>query len=369
MNKTLWIFVACTLTASATAAHAENTVKDKQLYKQALYTCGTNGYKAYRIPALVVTNKGTLLAFCEGRKDDIRDHGDIDIMLRRSLDGGKTWSEQVIVHEEGGTNKVTIGNPCPVVDRDTGVVWLAFCRNNNTVFMTSSKDDGKSWAKPIEITASVKKKAWDWYATGPGHGIQLTRGKHKGRLVFPCDHNEGKICRSHAFYSDDHGKTFVLGQAAGEKMNECEAVELADGRLLLSMRNTLGNDRRAFSVSKDGGATWSKPCVNKDVYCPVCQSSILRYSWKPNIILYSGPGGPSRVKMTVRASYDEGKTWPVSRRVKERGGSGYSDLAVLPDGSVCCFYEAGWKGPIVFAKFPLSWLTEKQNQIRREMRK
>ena len=223
--------------------------------QQPLYTCRTKGYSAYRIPSLVVTTKATLLAFCEGRKNSIKDHGDIDLMLRRSTDGGKTWSEQVIVYEEGDTEEITIGNPCPVVDRDTGTVWLAFCRNNRDVFMTHSKDDGKSWAKPTEITADVKAEGWGWYATGPGHGIQLTRGKYKGRLVFPCDHGTKQGGRSHVFVSDDHGKTFVLTQATGWKMNECEVVELIDGRLLLSMRNGLGKGQRAFSISKDGGGT------------------------------------------------------------------------------------------------------------------
>jgi len=331
----------------------------REVYKKDLYTCGAEGYKAYRIPALVVTNNGVLLAFCEGRKDNIRDHGDIDLVLRRSRDSGKTWSDQVIVHEEGGAEKITIGNPCPVVDRSTGVIWLAFCRNNRRVFMTRSSDDGKTWAKPTEITASVKKEAWGWYATGPGHGIQLTRGKHKGRLVFPCDHGEGKIGRSHVFYSDDHGKTFVLGQPTDEKMNECEVAELADGRLLLTMRNGLGKLRRAFSISKDGGVTWSKPKVNDQVYCPVCQASIHRYSWKPNILLHSGPGGPDRRNLTVRASFDEGETWPAAK-VIDLQGSGYSDLAVLPDGSICCLFESGWKKPIVFARFSLKSLTAKR---------
>lgn len=352
MKISLCILAACAIAAGSVIA---KDAAVEEPYKQALYTCGEKGYKAYRIPAVVVTNKGTLLAFSEGRKDNIGDHGDIDLMLRRSLDQGKTWSEQVIVHEEGGTKKITIGNPCPVVDRETGVVWLAFCRDNRDVFMTHSKDDGKSWAKPTEITASVKKKSWGWYATGPGQGLQLTVGKYKGRLVFPCDHSEGKVGRSHVFYSDDHGKTFVLGGATEDKMNECEAVELTDGRLLLSMRNGLRKGKRAFAISRDGGATWSKPRVNENVYCPVCQSSIHRYSWKPSILLYSAPGGPGRTNLTVRASYDEGVTWPDAR-VLDLHGSGYSDLAVLPDGSVCCLFESGWRNPIVFARFPLEWI-------------
>jgi len=134
-------------------------------------------------------------------------------------------------------------------------------------------------------------------------------------------------------------------------------VELADGRLLLSMRNGYGKGRRAFALSKDGGETWSKPELNAQVYCPVCQSSIHRYSWEPNVLIYSAPGGPGRIEMTVRLSYDEGKTWPVAKLVDE-AGSGYSDLAILPDGSVCCFFESGWRKPLVFAKFPLKWLAE-----------
>ena len=336
--------------------------------EQVLYRSGTEGYHTYRIPGLVVTAKGTLLAFCEGRKTSRSDHGDLDLMLRRSTDGGKTWSAQQIIYEEGGTAKVTIGNPCPVVDTATGTVWLAFCRNNDRVFMTRSADDGLTWAKPEEITADVKEKDWGWYATGPGHGIQLTRGRQKGRLVFPCDHGvkgreggwKGKG-RSHVFYSDDHGKTFQLGKPTDWGMNECEAVELADGRLLLSMRNYHGKNQRAFATSRDGGQTWSEPKHHAQVYCPTCQSSIHRYAWKPDVILYSGPGGGGRNDLAIRASYDEGKTWPVARRLHS-GGSAYSDLAVLPDGSICCLYEADGYKTITFAKFPLRWLTGEEKQ-------
>jgi len=337
-------------------------------YEQVLYGSGTEGYHTYRIPGLVVTAKGTLLVFCEGRKTSRSDHGDLDLMLRRSTDGGKTWSAQEIIYEEGGTAKVTIGNPCPVVDKTTGTVWLAFCRNNDRVFMTRSADGGLTWAKPKEITADVKEKDWGWYATGPGHGIQLARGKYKGRLVFPCDHGvKGRKGgwkdkgRSHVFYSDDHGKTFQLGKATDWGMNECEAVELADGRLLLSMRNYHGKNQRAFATSRDGGRTWSEPKHHAQVYCPTCQSSIHRYAWKPDIILYSGPGGGGRNDLAIRASYDEGKTWPVARRL-HRGGSAYSDLAVLPDGSICCLYEADGYKTITFAKFPLRWLTGEQKE-------
>jgi sialidase-1 len=331
-----------------------------------VFLSGTQGYHTYRIPAVVLTTKHTLLAFCEGRKTGRGDHGDLDLMLRRrplprsgARDGGKTWQPMQLVYEEGGTAKITIGNPCPVVDRQTGTVWLPFCRDNDRVFMTYSGDDGATWAKPVEITPHVKRPEWSWYATGPGHGVQLS----SGRLVIPCDcrdrEDQGdwdKRGHSLVFYSDDHGKSWTLGDMTAAGMNECEVVELADGSLLLSMRNYLGKSQRAFCRSTDGGLSWSEPRHHPQVYCPTCQSSIQRYSLRPkNIILYSGPGGPGRSKMTVRVSYDEGKTWPVAKVIYE-GSAAYSDLVVLPDGTIGCLYERDDYQRITFARFTLDWL-------------
>ncbi len=338
------------------AAEAEKDVEMTDVYAS-----GAEGYHTYRIPGIVLTKKNTLLAFCEGRKTGRGDHGDLDLMLRRSTDGGKTWGPMQLVYEEGGTAKITIGNPCPVVDQKTGTIWLPFCRNNDRVFVTRSDDDGKTWAAPVEITKDVKRPEWGWYATGPGHGIQLSGG----RLVIPCDcgyskgwgdwKNKG---HSFVFFSDDHGKTWKLGGATDRGMNECECVELADGSLLLSMRNYFGKNQRAFAVSEDRGASWSKPEHHEQVYCPTCQSSIQRYSIKPkNIILYSGPGGSGRNNLTVRASYDEGKTWPVAKRVY-RGGSAYSDLVILPDGAIGCLFERDGYKKITFARFTLDWLCD-----------
>jgi sialidase-1 len=359
--KKLAVFVLpfCFLIAPVRGAEG-----NKELTKTVIYESGKQGYHTYRIPALVVTGKGTLLAFCEGRKTGRGDHGDIDLMLRRSSDAGKTWNPQRIVHEEGGTEKITIGNPCAVVDEQTGVVWLSFCRDNDRVFMTHSDDEGVTWTKPVEITKSVKEPGWGWYATGPGHGIQLTRGEHKGRLVMPCDCGDSKGWgdwdkkgRSLVIYSDDHGQNWTRGGITEKGMNECEVVELTDGSLLLSMRNYRGPKERAFAISKAGGDTWSSPKHHEQVYCPTCQASIHRYSWQPNVILYSGPGGPGRENMTIRLSYDEGKTWPVAK-VLEKGSSAYSDLAILPDGRIGCLYEVDGYKRIVFAGFPRQWLTE-----------
>lgn len=337
---------------------------EKGVSKTVIYESGKLGYHTYRIPALIVTQKGTLLAFCEGRKTSRSDHGDIDLMLRRSSDGGKTWSQQTIVYEEGGAEEITIGNPCVVEDEETGVIWLAFCRDNDRVFTTHSNDEGKNWAKPKEITEKVKEPEWGWYATGPGHGIQLKHGKYKGRLVLPCDCGDSKGWgdwdqkgRSLVIYSDDHGKSWTRGGITEKSMNECEVVELADGSLLLSMRNYRGLKQRAFAVSKDGGQTWSSPKNHKQVYCPTCQASIHRYSWQPNIILHSGPGGPGRNNITIRASYDEGKSWPVAKVLLEGSGA-YSDLAVLPDGRIGCLFEIENYKKIVFMTFSLQWLTQ-----------
>jgi len=365
-----WLFVlviSLMATGNVKAADEIGETANDVPAKQIVYKSGTDGYHTYRIPGLVVTTKRTLLACCEGRRTGRSDHGDLDLVLKRSEDGGKTWSDQQIVHEEGGTAEITIGNPCPVVDQTTGTIWLPFCRNNDRVFITHSTDDGKTWAPPVEITENVKEPEWGWYATGPGHGIQLHSGQHKGRLVVPCDCGDSKGWsqwdkkgRSLMIYSDDHGKTWQRGDITDKGMNECEVVELANGSLLVSMRNYHGKNRRAFAISNDGGQSWSKPEHHDQVYCPTCQSSIHRYSLEPkSIILYSGPGGGGRNNLTVRASCDEGKTWPVGKVVQE-GPNAYSDLAVLPDGSIACLYETGEKHAyesITFARFSLQWLT------------
>ena len=341
-----------------------------------VYVSGQDGYHTYRIPALLVSKAGTLLAFCEGRKNSASDHGDIDLMLKRSEDAGQTWSEQQIVYEEGDTAEITIGNPCPVVDQDTGTIWLTFCRDNRDVLITNSTDDGRTWSKPVEITSDVKKPDWGWYATGPGVGIQLQRGPHKGRLVIPCDHQEridGKSVKlSHVFYSDDQGKSWQLGGSVPPHTDECQVVELADGRLLVNMRNYWGREggeeekggMRAIAWSTDGGETWSDIEFDKMLIEPVCQASFVRYtgerSGDKNRLLFSNPASSeTRHHLTMRLSYDEGKTWPVAAVVYS-GPSAYSCLAGLPDGDIGCLYERRTKGPretITFARCSLEWLT------------
>lgn len=345
-----------------------------------LFTSGEKGYDTYRIPALAVTVKGTVLAFCEGRKFARSDTGDIAMLLKRSADNGSTWSDQQVVWDDDGH---TCGNPCPVVDRETGTVWLLMTWNRGDdresriidqtskdtrrVFVTHSDDDGMTWTQPEEVTADVKLPGWTWYATGPGAGIQIEHGPDRGRLVIPCDHIEAdtKHYYSHVIYSDDHGKTWKLGGSTLQhQVNECEVVELTGNRLMLNMRNYDRSQRtRKVSISEDGGMTWGDIYADSTLIESICQASIRRYSWADgrDILLFSNPAHEDeRRNMTVRLSEDGGGTWPAAK-VLHAGPSAYSCLTVLADGRVACLYEAGEGGPyelIVFARFPLAWLRD-----------
>jgi sialidase-1 len=349
-----------------------------------VFVSGADGYHTYRIPALLVTPRGDLLAFCEGRKNSRSDTGDIDLLVKRSTDGGRTWSPPQIVWDDGAN---TCGNPCPVVDRTTGVIWLPLTWNlgqdkeseiiRNTskdtrrAFVTHSDDDGRTWAKPVEITAQTKGPEWGWYATGPGVGIQLERGPAKGRLLIPCDYSyrtpEGTTdYGSHVIYSDDHGQTWRLGGMIRPAVNECQVVELSDGTLLCNMRNAdRSSTTRAIATSADGGLTWSAVRHDPVLVEPVCQASLLRDPTSPQgrgRLLFSKPAHAEpgqRRDMTVRMSEDEGKTWPI-HRVLWPGPAAYSCLAVLPDGAIACLFEAGDQHAyerIVLAHLRPDWLT------------
>jgi sialidase-1 len=352
-----------------------SSVMAAELPQTDVFTAGQDGYHTYRIPALVVTQKGTLLAICEGRKTGRSDHGDLDLVLKRSKDGGKTWGPLELIYEEGGAAKVTIGNPCPVVDQSTGAIWLPLTRDNDRVLVTSSSDDGKTWTKPRDITTGVKLSDWSWYATGPGNGIQLERGKFKGRLVIPCDHRVGankddkegwdKAGRSHIIYSDDHGQTWKPGGATDYAMNECTAVELPDGTLMLNSRSYRGKACRGVSLSRDGGATWEPTTDDPTLVESVCQASLIRSPWygeqkesRGDVLLFCNPAVPKgRHHLTVRMSDDFGKTWPFSRLVCE-GSSAYSSLATLPDGEIGLLYERNDYKQLTFTRFPLAWVME-----------
>lgn len=325
-----------------------------------VFKSGTEGYHTFRIPAIVTTNDGELLAICEGRKTSRSDHGDVDLVMKRSGDNGQTWSPLSLIYEEGAEAAITIGNPCPIVDRLTNTIWLPFTRDNDDVLLTSSRDGGKTWSAPRVITASVKRDDWTWYATGPGNGIQLERGPSKGRLVIPCDHRVNNIAdrrratRSHIIYSDDHGETWQIGGITEFEMNECAVAELSDGRLMLNMRSNRGKGRRGVTISHDGGASWSECLDDAALIEPVCQASLLRYSWDDasgtSRLLFSNPASTTaRDHMTLRISTDEGKTWPVAIEIYA-GSAAYSSLTRLRDAGVGVLYERDNYSEIAFTR-------------------
>ena len=342
-----------------------------------LFISGEDGYHTYRIPALIVSKKGTILAFCEGRKYGRGDAGKIDLVLKRSFDGGKTWGDMQLITSDGD---MTCGNPCPVVDQSNGTIWLPFCKNlgegheglivegkaPRTVWITKSTDDGATWAEPKEITQDVKDPSWTWYATGPCHGIQLKNG----RLVIPCDHMVGTYFdrqkdpyHSHVIYSDDHGASWRIGGIMDDGTNECAVVQTVDGALYINCRNYKGAKRRAYAWSQDNGDTFSKFGWEDTLIEPICQASLVRFTDEErhdkNRVLFSNPASTEREKLTVRVSYDECKTWPVSKMLYE-GPSAYSDLTIAPDMTICCLYERGAEHPyekLTFAQCNIEWLT------------
>ena len=373
MNKRTYFLVTLCLglflsEGSTLASGIPVTVEEQELFAKNTY-----GYHTFRIPSLIVSTKGTVLAFAEGRKESSSDTGDIDLVMRRSEDGGKTWSPLTLIWDDG--NHVC-GNPTPVVDESTGTIWLLLtwnrgddherdiiaktAKDTRRVYVTSSTDDGQTWATPKDITATTKDPSWGWYATGPGMGIQIHNGPHKGRLVIPSDHSydspEGQVAGgdfeygAHVIYSDDNGQSWQLGGSIRPKMNECQVVERADGKgtLLMNMRSYFGKNRRALSVSEDGGISWTDPAEAVELIEPVCQAALIRYTAggesSGNWMLFSNPASTKRENMTLRLSKDDGLTWPISK-VLHKGPAAYSALAVLPDGDILCLYEKGDQNP------------------------
>ena len=351
--------------------------------KTNLFEAYTNGYVAFRIPGIVVTRRGVVLAYCAARKNGSGDWDHIDIAMRRSLDKGASWQPPKILVGEG---KTTIDNPTAIVDRQTGAVHFLYQMNYARCYYMRSDDDGETFTAPVDITPTFEqfRKDYDWtvLAPGPGHGIQLDNG----RLLVPVwlstgGHSHHPSCMS-TVYSDDHGRTWRRGEIVARNTpetpnpNETVAVQLADGRVMLNIRNESPRFRRLVAFSPDGATGWTKPVYDEALFEPICFASIVRAIPRPgrqgSCILFSNPdsrsvpvasGWKSRESLSIKASEDEGRTWPVSR-VLEPGGSGYSDLAVLPDGTVLFLYENGGVGGkagyathyLTLARFPVEWV-------------
>ncbi len=322
-----------------------------------IYNQGTDGFEVYRIPAIVKSKSNTLLAFAEARKARSNgDSGDIDLVVKRLSDNGKTWSKQITIWNDGQN---TCGNPVPIVD-DRGRIHLLMTWNFQTdkwgaitngtgedsrrPYYTYSDDDGITWAQPVEITSSVKKEKWDWYATGPCHGIQIQKGIHKGRLVAPnyfTTRESGKVTSySHIIYSDDYGKTWKPGEPTPVGgVGECSVAEIGEGTLMLNMRADEGFYRKSCT-SIDGGLTWSSPQISIDQIDCKCQGSILSIGGA--VFLSNAASATERINMTIKKSTDNGKNWKGQYTVYE-GNSGYSDIVELSDSQIAIIYEGGEK--------------------------
>ncbi|WP_285617322.1 sialidase family protein [Actinoallomurus iriomotensis] len=343
--------------------------------EQVIFAQHTDGYYCFRIPAIVRADDGTLLAFAEGRVNNCADSGDIDLVLKRSTDGGRTWGPlQVVLPGDGDTRD----NPAPVVDRRTGRIVLMTSYNpvsdvtRRRPFVQYSDDDGATWSAPRDITDEVVKPLWNsWYATGPGHGTQLQHGPHEGRLIIPANHEggggalKGGPQGGNLNYSDDGGLTWKIGADDTRTTNdvspgELSTTELADGRIYVNARDNTGTDpgNRNTATSSDGGQTFDAPFHTlPKIDAPKVQGSVLRAG---NKIYLSVPDHPvTREIMAVRTSTDNGRNFQKVGKVIYWGPSAYSDLVSLGSDQFGLLYEAGQTSPyeqIRFARFNDAYL-------------
>jgi len=355
-----------------------------------VFVSGQEGHKVYRIPAVIGLPNGNLLAFAEGRVQNSADFGDINLVMKKSIDQGKTWSALQILVD---IDKLQAGNPAPVVDLfdpayPNGVIYLFYNTGNNheneirkghgirEVWFIRSFDMGITWTNPVNITSQVHrpfhlsynfKEDWRSYANTPGHGFQFTEGKFKGRIFIAANHSQGEPQNefrdyyAHGYYTDDHGKTFHISENIPLKgSNEAIGAALSGDRMLLNIRNQAGDIRnRIIAYSSDGGEKWDTVFFNNDLIDPVCQGSIIGIGETrgKTVLAFSNPADVlKRDNLMVKISYDEGITWPKSMLVdKSSPGfkgdwSAYSDLVLLNKNTIGILYERNNYSEIIFKR-------------------
>jgi len=337
-----------------------------------VFSSGESGYHTMRIPAIETAADGTLLAFAEARKNSAADPGypgqEIDLVMKTSRDGGRTWSPLVVLEHIG--ELWSSGNPATVRDRTNGRIWLFYLRcapgmnsykarpktHDVKNLARFSDDNGQTWSEAIDLTEAARDlndSEWGISVPGPGGAIQ----DRQGRLIVPMWRY--RPFKDFVLFSEDHGKTWKRGDfvPTEEGLDECQLVELADGSIALDMRQQRGS-HRWISVSKDGGRTWSVPRPGQEV-TPVC-CAIERWTSKRDgderdRIVWTGPRGPGRSNLTLWVSYDELATFQNPRLIAEGPGA-YSDMTVLSDKSLAILWEQGNYKAIVLTRVTLSWV-------------
>lgn len=371
------------------------SVKKENFEETKVFQSGDNNYQFFRIPSVIKAPNDVILAFCEGRKEGLSDFGDIDIVQKRSIDNGKSWSPlQLII--DNGENQA--GNPTPVVDNldpkyPDGRIFLHYNTRSHSekdivngngiveVWYVTSTDNGVTWSIPVNITTQVNRpneplfnpeynftEDWRWFANGPGNAIQLKTG----RLLIPGNHSTGNFedfnNHSHVYFSDNHGLDWQLGGILGKNTNESTIVELTNGEIMINMRRIRDNSRkRGVAISRDGGLSFGSVYSDKELIEPQVHASIIRFTNKVfherNRLLFSNPkSSKERENMTVRISYDEGNTWSDGKTIYS-GHSAYSDLVILNDFTIGLLYERDKYSEIAFAHFNLKWLSEGQDDF------
>ncbi|TKG94592.1 hypothetical protein EYV94_11625 [Puteibacter caeruleilacunae] len=345
-----------------------------------LFVGGTYQTHTYRIPALEVTTKGTVIAVCDARRDNGKDlPGNIDLVMRRSFDHGNSWEPMRVILDL--TEKHGCGDPSLVVDRITGRIFCFYAyaplgisiRNaqpgNNSaddpttqhVQYIFSDDDGTSWSEPIDLNPWLKAKEWEGLFASSGHGIQTRSGRLLQPLVIKYDQKGDGTFQTHArnAYSDDHGKTWNVGSPVGLQVGETKVVELSDGTVMQNMRNRKIR-YRSVSLSEDGGNSFNAMTRDSTLIGPRCNASITRFKsvWEGdayNMMVFSNPASQQgRMNMTLRFSFDDATTWPLSLPIYE-GPSAYSSVIRLYDGGLGLLFENGKESPyekISFVKIP-----------------
>ncbi len=345
---------------------------------------GDDGSAAFRIPGLVTTARGTLLAVYDVRYNnskDLQEH--IDIGLSRSVDGGRTWQRMRLplcfgCHDGLPAAQNGAGDPAILYDPVTHRAWVvaAWCHGmgnrmawhssksgmepavTGQLVMAYSDDDGKTWSEPINVTRQVKRPEWNFLLQGPGRGIAMKNGT----IVFAAQYIDAeRMPHACIIYSDDHGRNWHLHEGARSNTTEAQVAELPSGDLMLNMRDNRGGSR-AVSVTSDMGRTWTEhPSSRKALREPVCMASLISVAADENasgrdILLFSNPDcDNARRDITVKISFDGGATWPEENKVLLDAGDGwgYSCLTMIDNRTVGILYESS-QAHMTFQAIPLA---------------